>query len=76
MIIVFIDGFNLLFFEIGKQGGEKMNKEEFRKEYIKRMKQVYLKKNKFEIKKISYNGSYETLKRVSPNLYRALKKLL
>lgn len=53
-----------------------MNKEEFRKEYIKRMKQVYLKKNKFEIKKISYNGSYETLKRVSPNLYRALKKLL
>lgn len=53
-----------------------MDKEEFRKEYIKRIKQAYLSKHKFEVKKISYDGPYETLKRISPNMYKALKKPL
>lgn len=56
--------------------GVKMDKEEFRKEYIKRIKQAYLSKHKFEVKKISYDGPYETLKRISPNMYKALKKSL
>lgn len=51
-----------------------MDKEEYRIEYIERIKQAYLSKDKFEVKKVSFGGPYETLRRISPNIYNALKK--